>query len=397
MPAVLQSVNLQPLPDSQALSGFGPLAALNSNPYEIGQLQYPLEGLGDTDAPHYMTFSINIPTASKYISGGPNESMPDGKSSSAQISSMLKSNPATANATSGPSADQLAIGGAVTTAMPLVTGDIPGALNNGLGSAAAFSVGGGLETTPKTQRIVSSISLYTPESLQVQYNQTWNSVSLTAALGKLGKFAAAGAGGLTDDLARIGHNIVGLTKKAVNGDDVSMADVQQAVKFNNASGRELAGEVAEQTGVVNNGFTDLVLRSENKALNPKYEMLFQGTPNRDFVFEFDFQPRSQAEAYMIYQIIRTFKAFAAPEYSSEATGRYMIPPATFDIGFFFMNAENLALPRIGSCALTNIAVNYNGSGPFATFNDGFPLHIHLALTFSEIDIITRELIQTYGF
>lgn len=394
MPATLQQVSVSPLPDAQ-VDGFGPLSALGSDPYTIGQLQYPLEGLGTIDTPHYMTFNINVPTASKYVQNNPG-AVSNTLSSSQQNKAFL--NTVAPGATAAPSAGQLIVGAAVNTLTKVPSGDVGGIFSSIVGGGAAIGAARGLSVTPKTKRIVTSICLYTPDSIAFQYDQSWNEVSLAAALGKIGKFAALGASDVMKQFEEKGHMLVDDIKKAFNGDTsgLSASEIQRLLSFNGVAG-EFGANIAEETGVVGPNFADLVLRSQNKALNPKNEMLFQGTPNRSFMFNFDFQPRSQKESYEIYQIIRTFKAFAAPEYSAEATGRYMIPPAVFDIGFFFMNKENLAIPRISTCALNNISVDYNHSAPFATFNDGFPLHINMQLQFKEVDVITRELIQKYGY
>lgn len=395
MPANLLSVSVAPLPDAE-VAGFGPYSVLQSDPYKIGQLQYPLEGLGDDETPHYMTFNINIPTSSKYaVNNGTNSKGQAIKTGDNQSTSQIISKFVPQSAISGPNTKQAETGAVVTTLIGATQGSL---VSSGVGSAAAFGAVKGITLTPKTQRITTAIHLYTPETLLVQYDQVWNEVSLTQALGRFGKFTAAGGKELMSEMASKGHQLFDMgTNLVTQGNVPSVSEFQKLLHFNSAAGAELAAQVAEQTGVAGPNFADLVLRSQNKAINPKNEMLFQGTSNRRFNFVFDFQPRSQKEAYQIYQIIRTFKAFAAPEYSTEGAGRYMIPPAIFDIGFFFKNAENLALPRISSCALVNISLDYNHSAPFATFNDGFPVHINMQMEFREIDIITRELIQKYGF
>jgi hypothetical protein len=396
VPATLQQVSFSPLPDAQ-VAGIGPLSALaGSGPYQITQLKYPLEGLGTIDTPHYMTFNINVPTSSKYITNNPKAST--NVLSTAQQNQNYIRTVAPGTSVTGPTAGQLGTGVVVNTLTKVPTGDVGGVISSAIGGGALLGAAKGLQIAPKTKRITTSISLYTPDTLTVQYDQAWNEVSLAAALGKVGKFAALGASNITKQLENKGDMFTNLASKAWKDGvgSINAADIQELLHFNGV-GAEFEANIAEETGVAGPNFADLVLRSNNLALNPKNEMLFQGTPNRNFQFSFDFQPRSQKEAYEIYQIIRTFKAFAAPEYSSEATGRYMIPPAVFDIGFFFMNTENFAIPRISTCALTNISLDYNHTAPFGTFNDGFPVHINMQLQFKEIDIITRELIQKYGF
>ena len=138
------------------------------------------------------------------------------------------------------------------------------------------------------------------------------------------------------------------------------------------------------------------MRGVNAAINPLVEMTFNGTGNRQYVFVFDFQPRSSKEASAINDIIKTFKMYAAPEIS-QTSGRYFIPPGQFDIKFFFKNVENLNIARISGCILSSISVNYSGSGQFATFDDGQPVHINMQLTFVEVDVLTRDLIDNFGY
>jgi len=160
---------------------------------------------------------------------------------------------------------------------------------------------------------------------------------------------------------------------------------------------ELAGIAAQLSETTGPGIKELLFRSSNRAINPQVQMVFTRTANREFLFDYDFQPRSQKEAVEIYHIIRTFKRFAAPEIANEGSGRYFIPPAQFDIRFFFKGKENPYIASISTCALTKVSVNYNQTPPFASFNDGMPVHIHLQLRFREMDIITRELIEKFGY
>src|ERR1700744_4115831 len=55
-----------PTPGAQS-AGVGPTAKLNKDPYAISQARFPLEGIGTTDVPHYVTFNINLPKSSKYL------------------------------------------------------------------------------------------------------------------------------------------------------------------------------------------------------------------------------------------------------------------------------------------------------------------------------------------
>jgi hypothetical protein len=142
--------------------------------------------------------------------------------------------------------------------------------------------------------------------------------------------------------------------------------------------------------LVNQGFTDLLLRDLGKALNPQIEMVYKRTQNRSFVFDFRMQPRSNQESVNIKNIIKQFKRFAAPSLS-DPTGAYFNIPGQFDIEFMFKDSENKFIGKISTCVLENIDVNYSSAGPFATFDDGAPVEINLQLRFREVDTLTREL------
>ena len=48
------------------------------------------------------------------------------------------------------------------------------------------------------------------------------------------------------------------------------------------------------------------------------------------------------------------------------------------------------LNRFKSCALESINVNYTGSGTYATYPDGTPVHMKMDLTFKELNPIYAE-------
>jgi len=83
-----------------------------------------------------------------------------------------------------------------------------------------------------------------------------------------------------------------------------------------AGASELAGALAEKTGVFGQGITDALLFSAGYAQNPQVELLFRTIQNREFLFDFKFAPRNKAEADEVIKIIQTFRFFAAPEIPS---------------------------------------------------------------------------------
>lgn len=129
------------------------------------------------------------------------------------------------------------------------------------------------------------------------------------------------------------------------------------------------------------------------AANPKKEQIFKGVDRRSFTFKYLFSPRNAAESSNVRNIIKAFKYHMHPEYK-DANNFMYIYPSEFDITYFQADKENTNLHRHTSCVLTNMTVNYTpGGGTFATFPDGSPTQIEVTLSFTELAVLTKELIQ----
>jgi hypothetical protein len=368
--------------------GTGELAPLENSQYDFSSTRYPLS-VGTDDAPHYMVFNINLPDTSKYLSNS---------AANVNVNSASQSNYDLVNSQGGKTqasagqAGQAALGGAI-----IGVAQGTGLVTTAVQAAGINVLGAQLQIKPKLQRIAKSIALYMPDTLAFSYEHDWQASSITDAMGLGGTAAALGGG-----FENVGKNLYE-DAKALGSQAVSWVEGKgfnpgqlRGILYNNAQGAEAVGTVAQALGAGSN-FTGLALRAVNKALNPQIEMVFHGTQNRNFVFEFNFQPRSAAESADILDILNTFRMYAAPELSYEGNGRYFVPPAQFDIGFYFKNVQNAAIPKISTCALVSITYDFNHSGSFATFDDGMPVHIYMQLMFKEMDVIYRELIAGKGY
>jgi hypothetical protein len=242
-----------------------------------------------------------------------------------------------------------------------------------------------IKKKPKYDRIQSAIALYMPDTVFQTYSHDYDALSVTDATGLLG-MGQRGANALK--LPDFG-NVQSVTDFDAMGSAMkkSVSDLGKS-----SGGREIAGYLAEGSGLVNQGFTDLLLRDQGRALNPQIEMVYKRTQNRSFVFDFRLQPRSNQESVNIKNIIKQFKRFSAPSLS-DSTGAYFNIPGQFDIEFMFKDSENKFIGKISTCVLENIDVNYSSAGPFATFDDGAPVEINLQLRFREVDTLTRELFE----
>ena len=223
-----------------------------------------------------------------------------------------------------------------------------------------------------------SIALYVPDTVNVSYSTQYDdSFSLTDALGKP-YFLAQGAVSLFNTFKNAGsESAINTINKAGNDPFV----------------RTAVASVIDKIAGTN--IRDIALNQGGYAMNPQLQVLFRGIGFRQFQFDFVLTPYSQEEADTIKQIIEKFKYASAPEIQSNGIfnqGLFMKIPDTFDIEFLYKGARNTNVHRIGESVLTNVNVDYAGSGTWATHNDGSPVQIKLTLQFTETVIIDKNKI-----
>lgn len=242
-----------------------------------------------------------------------------------------------------------------------------------------------LNPSMRYSRTVQSIALYMPNTLQFDYSQRYNDVSGTSALGKVG-FAVQGASNLLDS-------------------GTGKTNLQNMVPFVGELGKNILGNLG---GAVGDGFGDIALQAAfDVAINPQVELLYSHPDLRTFDFNFQFYPSSVAEYIAVDNIIRLFKYNSAPELKSGTNGRYFTPPGSFDIEFYYNGETNKNIPKISTCVLETIQVNYAPNG-FSALEvnpgeplpnekgDGAPSYITLTLRFREMEIITKDHLDDRG-
>lgn len=203
-----------------------------------------------------------------------------------------------------------------------------------------------------TRRIAESIALHMPNGgLVYTEDNKYEEVSMTAM-----------AGSLVSSAGKLGGDLAG-----------KAADIITSI-----------GQVVKNTG-----------KLAGYPINPRVEVLFATRPQRQWMFEVFLAPRSVSESITARKIINTLRYHAAPELGG--AGFYFIPPAEFDITFFRQGVENLNLPRINTCVLERIDIDYAPqSGVYSTFRDGSPVAIRLSLGFREIEIVhKRRVLQGF--
>jgi hypothetical protein len=218
----------------------------------------------------------------------------------------------------------------------------------------------------RTRKIKESIALYMPLPTVYTHTNVYQEVNLTSfgfeAL-KLGGsfFGKAIASGLTQRLSAAAEN-------------------------------NIANRVLDTAGnLIKKGSAALGV-----PINPKVEVLFSGTAQRAFRMEILMAPRNEQESITVKNIIDTFRFHAAPELDNIGPIPIFVPPAEFDITFYHKGKENTKIPRINTCALEQIEVDYAPTGVYSTFANGHPVAIRLSLAFRELEILHKQRV-TQGF
>lgn len=371
--------------DSKAAKG--PLKKLDENAYSTDDLRYPLNlGTNNFERLHYITFYINVQEKSGYnvnertdFSGVANDNrFRDTASGVGQLS----------GTTDALGVVGEVVGGGVFGAAGAVALSGLGAAGVVIGGAVGGLVGStivdSIDLSRKTKRIKSTISLYMPDTVQQQFVHEFGEVSMTEALGMVGA--------IDQGAKAIGTSVSGFIDRMSSGESAGEA-FKGAGAPGGAALAELGGTIAEASGAFGGGIKDAILFSAGVALNPQVEILYQKTGHREFLFDFKMIPRNAAEADVIRKIIKQFKFHSAPELLAGTSGRYFIPPADFDIKFFYNGQENTNIHKISSCALMGIDVDYAAGGQWTTFTDGMPVEIKMQLRFKELELMHKGRID----
>jgi hypothetical protein len=219
-----------------------------------------------------------------------------------------------------------------------------------------------------TRRIKESVALYVPNTLVYNTHNVYEDISLSALAGQLG-VGLLGLGGT----ARVAR-------------DADRA--RRGIRTNSIFG----------TGGGLIGRTTQLLQSP---INPAIEVLFANTMQRQFVFEILMAPRNEQESINIKEIVKTLRFHAAPEVNSFGADGFLgtllnaaasftwIPPAEFDITFFKDGVENTNIPRINTCVLERVEVDYTPTGIHSTFSNGHPVAVRLSLGFRELEPVHK--------
>lgn len=127
-------------------------------------------------------------------------------------------------------------------------------------------------------------------------------------------------------------------------------------------------------------------------INPKTEVLFSNTHLRTFQFDFLFAPSSQQETELLKNIIYELRFHSAPELLGLG-GLLWTPPSEFDISFYHNNQENTNIPKISTCVMENLDVDYAPTGVYSTFSTGYPVAVRVSMRLKEVEVIHKKRVK----
>ena len=259
------------------------------------------------------------------------------------------------------------------------------------------------ETTGMTTaniRVPRTICLYMPSNLKTSYGVEYSEEDFT----KLGV--------LTSSMKITAQTLANLLKGRGVNDENSAAIIRATMMQLGTEALKSSSDYFSQMieGVSKGLGGDLNLANYYKAVtrrvtNPFIINMYKSTKRRTFEFSFKFLPRNAKEVENTYQIINLFKRYSLPKRVGGLAGRFVEFPAEFRIRFNHDGMENLYLPRIGRCSLTDVNVVY-GDEVFSTFapvsaetsrgevvGGAAPTKIELTLSFTELEILTADRIE----
>jgi len=238
----------------------------------------------------------------------------------------------------------------------------------------------------KKEDVLGSILLPIPQNISSTNSTGWGEDSINP-------FAAYGLGLASDVM-----NSKNLFKGGIDALTQLFSDAGSLVQSGEAQQLSNAFFASKAVNILggNTSFEGVLARSTGQILNPNTELLFNGVKLRSFNFSFNLAPRNGDEAEMVKNIIRTLKISMSPSTTIEkgtgATGIFLQSPNVFRLKYKTGSNNHKFLNSFIVAALTNVQVNYTGSGTYMTYDDESktPVHMVMQLSFQELSPVYAE-------
>lgn len=345
------------------------VAGPNAELYNTDLMRYPLD-VGGMDKGHYMIIHINEQHHTQFPSGSQTTDLPT-VAANAKKYGIKKINQALGTA-ANTVRDVLTDSGFIETITSNASDEARNILETAGGEYERIISTIGVRTIRRT---TDTIALYMPDTMNFSQSQGYTDLSLQGPLTKgIGAIASLADGMKAGNSPK---------ESAVNG----ISNLSPFIAS------LLPGALAQAAFAVGFGLVH----------NPMIEMLYSSPQFRTFRFDFMFYPRSQKEAKEVQKILRKLQFHQAPEIRKDSYSVFLIPPSEFDIKFYYNGHENQNIPKISTCVLENIDVDY-APGGFSTYEvpgqfkpteggTGMPVAIRLSLSFKETEFMTKDHYQ----
>lgn len=250
----------------------------------------------------------------------------------------------------------------------------------------SFALGTTEQALSRNKNIRSTIILPIPQSIQDSNSANWgpNSLNSLAGAGVAGVEQAIKSSSL---ISGASGSIMQIFSKFNEGVTEGTGQQAASAAFSGMAVQALLGQGAPD-------FNALISRSSGAVVNQNVELLFNGVDLRQpFTFVYDIVPRSEQESLIVKNIIRTFKQEMTPRKGTTGetgSGFFVKSPNIFILEYMSGGRPHPFLHKFKPCALTNMSVNYTGSGTYATYSDATPVHMNLSLAFQELSVVYAE-------
>ena len=367
----------------------GPLASLTENKeYARNTYRYPSD-LGSSDKAHYIVININVQRNTNF-------KFEESKDTPTAIANNLAYGKLAAgttplNSTLGAATKFLNTSVAIGNQAGSVLGNQLPSLTERLSKSdiGQFTAGAGKAfyneavsafkniekgSIRAEKRTTDTVALYMPDTLAYTHSQNYENVQ-------------AGGQALTA-LAAGGMSAIDALKQGT--------PAQKGFQL----GRNLSPFIANMLAKRAGGLGQIAFsQAYGVVQNPMLEVLYSSPSFRTFRFDFQFYPRSEKEAEEVQNIIQRLRFHQAPEVATNfGNGFFMVPPSEFDISFYYNGIINPNIPKISTCVLESLDVDY-APGGFSAYEvpnqkasiggTGMPVAIRLSLQFKETEIMTK--------
>jgi len=175
----------------------------------------------------------------------------------------------------------------------------------------------------------------------------------------------------------------------------SVADLFGTLSGSGQLGKLAAARAAQLPGIPQIA-RDIVGLAGRVTINPNARTVFNGVNIRDFTFQFDFFPKSEAESRMVHYIVRRFRINAYPE---SIGGKGPVPvgykyPNLYGIRLLSGSNGDRIFRNVGTpiklSYLQSVDTSYGRQQGEGLFKNGAPTHVQLTLVFKEYKALDRQ-------